>query len=68
MLDGARQYVASQFEGSQDGTSSIRQYEFIESPAESLGFIEDGSVDLVVSGSSIPILALALIVNDLVLH
>ena len=54
MLSSAREYVSSI-----GGLDSITpdKYEFSQSPAESLGFIEKDSVDLVIAGwylTSIP--------------
>ena len=54
MLSSAREYVSSI-----DELNSItpNKYEFVQSPAESLGFIEKDSVDLVIAGwylTSIP--------------
>ncbi|KAH8110949.1 S-adenosyl-L-methionine-dependent methyltransferase [Phellopilus nigrolimitatus] len=50
MLDEARQYVTTSLGG--PGDASISQFDFVQSPAESLGFLEDGSVDLVVSAQA----------------
>lgn len=43
MIDGAKKYV--ELLG-----PVTNQYEFVTSPAENLSFLEDASVDLVVSG------------------
>jgi trans-aconitate 3-methyltransferase len=46
MLDSASKHVA-EVHGKTEGD---RSWEFVESPAEDLKFLEDGTVDLVIAG------------------
>jgi len=50
MIDGARQYVSSSIVGIV--AAATGQFEFVQSAAEKLEFIEDGSVDLVISAEA----------------
>ena len=57
MLVGARSYVQKlglTLEGPESAAKpdEAQRFSFIESPAEELGFIEDASIDLVLSGTS----------------
>ena len=51
MLEGARKYVKETL----GDVKSIaeEQFQFIQSPAEKLDCLEDGTVDMVVSGNSL---------------
>lgn len=53
MLTSARQYAASQLgdvsSRDQNGEKKKEQIEFVKSSAEDLGFLKDGSVDLLTS-------------------
>jgi len=50
MIDGARQYISSSLGGPE--TPSKGQFEFVQSAAEKLGFLEDRSVDLVIAAQA----------------
>lgn len=49
MIESARKYV-SEFLGGALESAQTGQVEFFQAPAEELGFLEDGSVDLVIAG------------------
>jgi hypothetical protein len=56
MLDGARQYIAeiataAKAEAERTGTV-VPEYEFVQSAAEDMPFLADGSVDMFVSGAT----------------
>ena len=59
MVQGARQYVSDVFGSVSSSTATLArdhstgQIEFLQSSAENLSFLEDGSVDLVTSGKCI---------------
>lgn len=48
MIESARQSAATDAQST--NSANVNQFEFVQADAEKLSFLEDGSVDLIVSG------------------
>lgn len=50
MIQGAQKYVEETLQSTKPSSEIESQFQFVQSPAEKLDFLQDGSADLVVAG------------------
>lgn len=50
MIQGAQEFVEETLQSTKASSEIESQFQFVQSPAEKLDFLQDGSADLVVAG------------------